>query len=234
MKKLNLNLLKADNDMNNPEVQIKDNSYKKGKTEIFFRNLEENLIQQINQADIVVGCVAWLTNENILKALAQKASVNIVVQKEDFLRPETKSQYWAKNLRRLYSGLKSFSIIQTKRKSFFDNVSFMSERPPVVCVGNHNADKSPAHPRMHNKFMVFFKESKKAINGYLPTYEPYAVWTGSFNMTHNATMSLENAVLISDVDIAYQYYNEFGQIYALAEYLDWEKPWCAPDFRIGS
>ena len=36
----------------------------------------------------------------------------------------------------------------------------------------------------------------------LKEIEPYAVWTGSFNLTFNAVNSLENAVLLTDPDIA--------------------------------
>ena len=43
-----------------------------GKTLVFFKNLEESLIRLIRQADIVLGCVAWVTSELILKALAEK------------------------------------------------------------------------------------------------------------------------------------------------------------------
>lgn len=31
----------------------------------YFRDLESNLIHYINEADMVVGCVAWLTSERI-------------------------------------------------------------------------------------------------------------------------------------------------------------------------
>src|ERR1700674_1415082 len=59
-----------------------------GKVRVFFKNLEDHLIQYIREADIVVGCVAWFTSPRILKALSKVKGVSIVVQKEDFLRPD--------------------------------------------------------------------------------------------------------------------------------------------------
>src|SRR5712692_3136819 len=59
-----------------------------GKILVFFKNLEDHLIRFVQEADVVVGCVAWVTSEPILKALAKKKGVSLVVQKEDFLRPD--------------------------------------------------------------------------------------------------------------------------------------------------
>ena len=57
---------------------------KNGDIEVYFKNIEEELIKKINNADIILGCVAWFTNEKILRALAKKDGVSIIVQKEDF------------------------------------------------------------------------------------------------------------------------------------------------------
>lgn len=59
-----------------------------------FRNLKEELIACIKNADFVFGCVAWLTDFDVLAALAEKQGVNIAVQKEDFLRPDTVEPEW--------------------------------------------------------------------------------------------------------------------------------------------
>lgn len=39
----------------------------------YFRNIENELICKINEHPVVVGCVAWLTNERILKALLEQS-----------------------------------------------------------------------------------------------------------------------------------------------------------------
>lgn len=101
----------------------------------------------------------------------------------------------------------------------------------VRCVGNLNREKSPAFPRMHNKFLVFCNiEDREGCE----IVEPYAVWSGSFNFTYNAANSLENAVLIRQPEIVKAYYREFGQIMALSEPLNWDSEWSAPEWRIGT
>jgi hypothetical protein len=56
---------------------------------------------------VVVGCVAWLSSRSVLEALARKKAVAIVVQKEDFLRPDL-DQNWTRagrELRAFYRAL---------------------------------------------------------------------------------------------------------------------------------
>ena len=60
------------------------------------------------------------------------------------------------------------------------------------------------------------------------------VWTGSYNISQTAAKSLENAVVIRDQVIAQAYFNEWSQIMALSEPLDWESEWVAPEWRIGT
>lgn len=84
---------------------------------------------------------------------------------------------------------------------------------------------------MHNKFLVF---AKLLDRGNTESIEPYAVWTGSFNLTLNATQSLENALLLEDPVIVEAYFEEFGQIMALSEPLDWTTDWSEPKWRIGT
>ena len=59
-----------------------------GSVEVVFRNIEQRLIDEIRTSKVVMGCVAWLTSGPILDALAEVQGVSIVVQKEDFLRPD--------------------------------------------------------------------------------------------------------------------------------------------------
>ncbi len=104
----------------------------------------------------------------------------------------------------------------------------------VRCVGNHNRDKKPAFPRMHNKFLVFAKVSPGSDEHESETIEPYAVWTGSFNFTKNATKSLENALYITEPSIVKAFFDEYGQIAAVSEPLDWTSDWAEPEWRIGT
>ena len=207
-----------------------------GKTMVVFRNFAEKLITQINKSEVVVGCVAWLTHEGILNALANpEHGVSIILQKEDFLRPDVDEKPdWAKTLQLAYSKLRPCeyqasggwleTIESQPSESFLPDIS-------IRCIGECN-NQDRIIPRMHHKFLVFCK-----LEGQAPDRKiivPYAVWTGSFNMTKNATKSFENAVLIFDKRIAQAYYNEWRQLILLSEKLDWSSPVVRPDVRFNT
>lgn len=207
-----------------------------GRLAVYFRDVEAHLLRHIREADYVVGCVAWLTSEPILSALAGRRGVSLVVQKEDFLRPDVSRRGgWARRLRGLYERLPS-----TDRREYGgDVVPLLSVAedgtlPAVRCVGNHNAQRAPAFPRSHHKFVCFCRKFKTA-----DTYEPfrilpYAAWTGSFNFTANSANSLENAVYVRSRKVALAFYREWGQVLALSQPLDWTCPWVEPQWRIGT
>jgi hypothetical protein len=208
-----------------------------GSVTVHFRNIEQHLLDHILKAKMVVGCIAWMTSESMLQALSQvPEGVSIVIQKEDFLRPDLNSRNnWKAELRRQYDSLRS-----PPERHFFGglvgSLSYCSDPTiqPVRCIGNHNADRKPAFPRMHNKFLVFCDVSDDESETDNRNVNPHTVWTGSFNLTKNATMSLENALVISDYRIVEAYYREWEQILAISERIDWSKDWCEPEWRIGS
>ena len=41
-------------------------------------------------------------------------------------------------------------------------------------------------------------------------------------------------MVIEDEAIAQAYYNEWNQLAALSEPLDWDSEWCHPEWRIGT
>jgi phosphatidylserine/phosphatidylglycerophosphate/cardiolipin synthase-like enzyme len=85
---------------------------------------------------------------------------------------------------------------------------------------------------MHNKFLVGCDYLEACSGSFLVV--PKQVWTGSYNFSYNARASFENALIISDTEIAMAYAQEWAQIYALSEPLDWQKDWVAPEYRIGT
>lgn len=209
------------------DCRPQNHSVKTNQVEVYFKNIKDVLCDKIKQAELIVGCVAWLTDTDILKALA-KTRASIIVQKEDFLRPDSHND--GKNhLRTLYDAIESNCERFLFQDTILPKMSYCGDPclGGIRCVGNHNSDKNPAHPRMHNKFIVFCKIAKHKI-------EPQSVWTGSFNFTNNAGSSLENAVLLKNKKIAMAYLKEFGQIAALSEPLDWQSKWMAPEWRLGS
>jgi PLD-like domain len=215
-------------------------------TECYFKNIESILLKKIKEADVVVGCVAWLTNKKIINALKEvKYGVQIIVQKEDFLRPDAKTF----DKMNLYEDYKSIGICElghnygndgVRTNSIIDELntsSVLNITNAIRCVGNYNIDKKIAWPRMHNKFLIFCKKESSYDDNDGYEYEhlmPYAVWTGSLNLTETSMKSFENAVLIKNKEICEAYVNEWGQIFALSEELNWDKPWCEPEFRVGT
>ena len=216
---------------------LSDPSCCSGETEVVFRSVRDRLLRFIDESPAVVGCVAWLTCPTILRALSSRKMVSLIVQKEDFLKPDlAASPRWQKELRRLYAALPKGC-----RYDVGGLVSALcycgdSRLDPVRCTGNHNADRNPVHPRMHHKFIVRCEERRRLIDGRFERIdlEPLSVWTGSFNFSKSAGYSLENAVIINNPRIARAYFDEWSQVCALSEPLDWETEWAEPEWRIGS
>jgi HKD family nuclease len=240
--KINLNELLIDTD-GSGDGTLKDNSVSStepqfDRVEAIFKNLEPRLVDIIKQFEngAIFGCIAWLTSTPILKALSKCNNVQIIVQKEDFLRPDldqNKSNKWKSDLRKLYSDLKC----KTERHQFREPMGNLSVcADPTVdavrCVGNHNSVKNSASPRAHHKFLVFCNLDSDG------KYFPVALWTGSFNLTKNATYSFENVLYLTEKSgnniIINAYLNEHHQIFALSEKLDWENEWTTPEFRLGT
>jgi hypothetical protein len=210
-----------------------------GDIDVYFRDIENRLVSHIKNADAVFGAIAWLTSAPIIDALSQLKNVSIVVQKEDFLRPDIDAQKdWKRQLRNRYCSLQC----DIRRWDFDGVLNQMSTQDqlygfgPVRCLGNRNKDHATAFPRMHNKFMVFCKVIDQIWEDDLLKHiiQPYEVWTGSFNFTKNAGVSLENAVVIRSKDIVMAYFNEYQQILALSEPLEWESEWVMPEWRVGT
>jgi hypothetical protein len=201
--------------------------------EVIFRGQRERLIAEIRRAPVILGCVAWLTDRAVLEALSACTHVSIIVQKEDFLRPDLSGRR-AEDLCALYARLPS----PLNRYCLPGGVSELSYAgdpsiSAIRCVGNHNRERRPAWPRMHNKFLVFCDVALDTDDGH-EIVHPRAVWTGSYNISYNAAASWENAVLIGSAEVAAAYSREFAQILAFSERLDWTSDWVEPEYRIGS
>ena len=201
-----------------------DRGVTSGKTTTHFGDIATPLEQFLAGSEAIVGCVAWITSQRLVDALAG-VPVALIVNKEFELRtsdakPEPSRQ--RANLDRLTGGL--------KRSSFPAPLNQVSGAPdeaidPVRCVGHVTRGRGTNSPLMHHKFVV-------RLTGGKPT----AVWTGSFNFTHNAETSLENAVEIHDPAIARAYLAEWARVAALSEPLDFvagkaDPSWKAPKAR---
>lgn len=234
----NLNLVSLRTDDAAGERQA-DHSASDGDVSVYFKNLKDELIALIERAEIVVGCVAWLTDYDVLDALAKKRWVSIIVQKEDFLRPDCGKGAKPELLKK-YATLKQGDRYAAgglvSGLSFCGDVTLQAVR----CVGNHNRE-IPVHPRAHHKFVLFCREEQDdedyiSLPGevMVKRAQPYAVWTGSYNLSYTASLSFENAIVTTRQKIVDAYYKEWAQVVALSEPLNWSRAWVEPEWRIGT
>lgn len=215
-----------------------------GNTSVYFRNIEQRLIDRIEESDCVFGCVVWLTSEQILKAIAKKSIAQLIIKKEDFFRPDVgdRPKNYKPRLRTLYS-----NIAGVYRAHFYREIgiavsetwTIMSESERIEgvrCVGYRKQHHSELIPVMHHKFLVFCRHIEEYPYDVFSfgSIAPYGIWTGSFNFTRNATRSFENAIFIEDPVIAKTFLREWGQLAALSEPLDWEHDYIAPEYWIGT
>jgi len=149
----NLNLATIDNadgpDVPFPSVRTPTVAID-GKVEVHFDGLESVLVRKIIDAPVVVGCVAWLTNERVLRALSGCEAVSIIVNKEDFLRPD-KGSWSQRKIKELYSALRDGC-----RYEFDTGYSYAGDPTceAIRCAGIYG-DRKSVPPRMHHKFFVF-------------------------------------------------------------------------------
>lgn len=232
---MTMSLLHASIDMDSnckPLSEI-NNGVLSGAVEVVFRDIEARIVSEICKADAVVGCVAWLTSLPILDALSRKWQVSIIVQKEDFLRPDS-GRWQLQRQREAYDRLPRYSRMGNPRTWGY-SMACDDMDDAIRCAGMWAANGG-IYPRMHNKFLVLCRcETPPRPDDVGPNpYTPYSVITGSFNMSSNATDSLENIVIIRDRAVASAYAKEHGTIYGISEPLDWTKPYVAPEYRIGT
>lgn len=186
-----------------------------------FRNCLDRLIECIDNAHGVVGCVAWMTHPKILEALKKKAFVSIIVQKEPYLRTGYRGvrSKWYKEIRDSYVELPppptpdqiALLMPTTATTTAVINMSAISYHGILGSTTGARARARGARrllqtPRMHHKFLVFC-----GADG-----QPQSTWTGSFNFTVNATNSLENAVILSAAelpDACQSYLREWATVY---------------------
>jgi hypothetical protein len=202
-----------------------------GAITVLFDGLIDRLCEEIKRWPAVVGCMAWLTNRAVLEALATREEVCILMQKEDWLRPD--SAGWSKQqLRALLDKVKGGSRWTFCSRGYC--VAGDDSLPPFMCCGVHQTNKTP--PRMHHKFFAFGDfEIHVGEGGWEQRiFKPRVAWTGSLNATENGARSIENAAIIRDEVIASAYHREWETLLGIAEPLNWSTTWVRPVYRIGT
>lgn len=233
------------------------------KTIVVFRNLGETLEHLIDShaekhgsKGVILAAVAWFSSGKLLDALIRAkekgVTVMVVVQKEDFLRQDSKDMTREKfkvYLRDKYTRLgQLFTDYNTYESRVLQSADKMSGEDmtgefywdenygdnstsceAVRCLGNHNSTGSPSFPRMHNKFMVFCVMESDTTDEMIEDLYAEKVWTGSFNCSACADKSFENALIIENECIATMYMREFAALFLLSESLDWTSEWMKPE-----
>ena len=136
-----------------------DNGIETEEVSVYFKNIEDEIVKRIKKSAYVFGCVAWLTNKKILKALQSCEDVVIVVQEEDFLRPDKtfngNKEKWKEYLKELYDKLKGDAGGSVNYK--LGITEHGSWDTGIRRCGYTNKEKAAAFPRMHNKFIICFE-----------------------------------------------------------------------------
>ena len=171
------------------EKLSEEHHHKSADAECYFRNLEDHLVEFIRESESVVICMAWLTNQKVLKVLLEKPCV-LILQNETWLN---KKGGLAKKARDMYASIRS-----SKKSIVVGNETIKEDL--LVCG-------MISHPQnMHHKFVVRIQEGN-----------PTSVWTGSFNPTTNGNESIENALVIHNEQIARAYFQEFLSVKAISK-----------------
>jgi len=192
-----------------------------------FENIGNCIEILLESYPAVAGCVAWLTDIPILETLASLDVVSIVINKEDFLRPDGADSNWASELRRRYGKLAQ----PNPRLGRLPGMRALKALPgaagpaSIRCVGAASPSEDRFGPRMHHKFLVFLDYVKG-------TLVPKALLTGSFNITATSRRSLENILFIDDERFAQIYYDEFFRVFLLSEPLDWISDSVSPSYSV--
>ena len=244
-------------------LEGRDNGCRSGTTEVVFRDYKAHLLQLFRHARregwVCFGLVAWLTEPRILDAMS-KIPTAIIVQKEDFLRPDLDDHLegrepWTARLRRQYRAIEDSDQTGGAGGEYFQRqhmpypLCAMSESSDpgisgVRCFGVSNdrgGDPHRRRPLMHSKFLTFAElalasapGSRDESPGGGVEWQGRALWTGSCNLSRMSMRSIENALVIRDPVIANAYVREWALIAALSEPLDWNSEWADPQWRLGS
>lgn len=188
----------------------------KAEVECHFRNLQQALLSEIEKADIVLGCVAWISDPIILESLTRRSTALIL---------DSKVNRMGKKLTDLYSQLQ-----HTDKEPIYEMLLDGIGSEKYLCYTDLEDNPVPKayaedwnfegglyavdgfYRYMHHKFLVMIEKVGNCNMCGKRKYRP-TVWTGSFNFTKNASKGLENAVIIRDDYISASYLCEFLEIY---------------------
>jgi len=208
--------------------------------EVVFRDIKERLVeyitQQVKRFDVgnisIVGCMAWLTDANFINFLIEnEVAASIIINKKRTYHNSHLlnriSPFWleSKVTRNLWSTVFDSRPRNTCEK--WQAVTCCGYMPPLDTTDSDEKErlKKRRTPNlMHNKFLVFIRSkyqpySEPFEEGFHESYayEPFAVWSGSINLTDASSGHFENSLIITNELIANAYWAEWGKIALLSE-----------------
>ena len=242
--------------------EFRDNSCVSGHTRLLYRNHKRWLLKLLEEARVrgwvCFGCMAWLTDYDILEGLA-RIPCSIIVQKGDLWRPDLadgeKRGVQRARVRRQYEAIGRSDRTGGKTVGYFQRqhmpwpLGQMSQCADPAIAGvrsfgistGRSAEAPLWTPLMHNKFVVFAELVLKPGAGSseedpweVPEWQGRVLWTGSLNLTRLSRRSCETALIFRDPVFADAAIREWAQIAALSEPLEWTSEWINPQWRLGS
>lgn len=135
----------------------------------YFRNLKDEIISNINKADAVFGCVAWLTHKEIIDALVRKENVSIVVSEQSApnkMQTLKKHRNWLKlahleNKNNAFFAFLNQMYVGVEEPSSDNEIDSVRKIIPRALLPTQNLtttnDQNDLDILMHNKFLVFAK-----------------------------------------------------------------------------
>ncbi len=185
-------------DNNNIESQVSSVS-------AYFRDIKTELISNIEKADAVFGCIAWLSNSEIISALQSRKNFSIVVSEKSCntsLKTLSKHKNWIK-LSSLANDQNHFYTLINQTVPGVNKVSAEDTILPIRRlipnqIGGHKESEKPLdyQPLMHNKFLVFAKIvfAKDELQNFSNAY--YAGQLGADSMAETEYMQCWGSAII--------------------------------------
>lgn len=191
-----------------------------GDIDVHFFNIKDRLLEFIEKSECLVGCVAWLTDFDIISSLNRKSALSMVVNKTAALDKKQKASL----MPLVGEGNSSLGPGPGSDLRYHMDPQKNGQLDKIRCIGFAGEKYAPI---MHHKFLVSLKSNPNPSNsGELWVHgesvnsplRAEAVWTGSYNFTNLASEKhLENVVMIKDLDIARRFFCMWEQIYIRSE-----------------
>jgi hypothetical protein len=173
---------------------------------IFHNNLHDhflNIMEKYGKNRTIVGCIAWLTSDQLINSLSNAKQVALVVNDENYSK-------WGFGCvtREKYKKLPPFKrpFLETWGNKIVTPLNVLSKvYEPVRCFGTQETQF--LNSIMHIKTVIICDDDDM----------PRWIWQGSMNFTNNSQNNLENAVFIDDKNLALHSFLNFSNVFIFSK-----------------